>query len=200
MPDRFEQRLAEDFFQFVKGNLDDEEVKVFLCGQGLDETHKIEDQTDSNIRAFLKVKIEEQVKGCKVTLAEHKNLIDAYSRAIGEGDGPKYSNLTDYELQLAHWADLIVILPSSAGSIAELGMFAVSKQIAPKLLIFFDQTYGLKSYIWNGPIRAATGPTRGARVVVTEYKNIDQILDTVIHRVRDEKSTKRSNKLLAGER
>jgi hypothetical protein len=200
MPDQFEQRFAEGFYQFVKGDLDDEEVKVFLCGEGLDESRKIEDQTDSNIRAFLKVKIEEQVKGCKVTLAEHKKLIEAYSRAIGEIGGPQYENLTDYELQLAHWADLVVILPNSAGSIAELGMFAVAKQIAPKLLIFFDQTYGLKSYIWNGPIRAACAPTRRSQVVVTEYKNVGQILDTVVRRVRQEKSTKRSNKLLGGER
>jgi hypothetical protein len=199
MADEFEKRLAEDFHQFVKGDFDDEEVKVFLCGQGFDESRNIEDQIDTNMRAYLKVNIELQVKGCVVTLAEHKKLIDAYSRAIGDpSPSSQHANLTDYELQLAGWADLIVILPSSAGSIAELGMFAVAKKITPKLLIFFDQSYGIQSYIWNGPIRAAA--PRGAKVVVTEYKNIDQILDTVVRRVRDEKSIKRSNKLLGGER
>jgi hypothetical protein len=199
MADQFEKRLSDDFYQFVKGDFDDEEVKVFLCGQGLDESLNIEDQIETNVRAYLKVHIERQVKGCIVTLAEHKKLIDAYARAIGEKDASDhYANLTDYELQLANWADLIVILPSSAGSIAELGMFAVAKKITPKLLIFFDQTYGIQSYIWNGPIRAAA--PRGSKVVVTEYKNVDQILETVVRRVRDEKSIKRSNKLLAGER
>lgn len=198
MADRFEQRLAEDFCQFVKGDFDDEEVKVFICGQGLDAARKIEDQTDLNVRAFLKVNLEAQVKGCVVTLAEHQKLIEAYSRAIGAADNTQqYPNLTDYELQLAHWADLIVILPSSAGSIAELGMFAVSNTITPKLLIFFDQSFGIQSYIWNGPIRAASA--RKSRIVVTEYKHVDQILETVACRVRDEKSIKRSSKLLAGD-
>jgi len=197
MANEFDQKLAEDFYQFVKGDFDDEKVKVFLCGQGLDETRKIEEQMDTNVRAYLKVKVEQQVKGCIVTLAEHKKLIDAYSRAIEEPEALRHANLTDYELQLAHWADLIVILPSSPGSIAELGMFAVaSKQITPKLLIFFDPTHGLQSYIWNGPIRAAR--PRGSRVVVTDYKNVDQILETVVGLVRDEKSIKRSNKLLGG--
>jgi len=199
MADELEKRLSDDFFQFVKGDFDDEEVKVFLCGQGLDEAVNIEDQVDTNIRAYLKVNIERQVKGCIVTLAEHKKLIDAYTRAIGEpANSTLHANLTDYELQLANWADLIVILPSSAGSIAELGMFAVAKKITPKLLIFFDQAYGLQSYIWNGPIRAAA--PRGSKVVVTEYANVDQILETVVRRVRNEKSIKRSNKLLGGDR
>jgi len=199
MADPFEQKLADDFYNFVKGEYDDVKVKVFLCGEGLDAGRDIEQQADGNLRAYLKVNVEKQVKGCTVTLAEHNKLIDAYNRAIGDPTHPlRKESLTDYELQLAKWADLIVILPSSAGSIAELGMFALAKAITPKLLIFFDQKYGFQSYIWNGPIRAAA--PRGSRVVVTEYKNADQILETVVNRVRDEKSIKRSSKLFGEER
>ena len=195
MADTFERKLADDFYQFAKGDYDDIKVKVFLCGEALDESRTIEEQATSNLRAYLKVKLEEQVRGCVVTLAEHKNLIDAYVRATVEPGDTEYPNLTDYELVLAHWADLIVILPSSAGSIAELGMFAVLPKYTSKLLILFDQRYGFRSYLWNGPIKAAT--PRGSRVVVTEYKNADQVLETVVRRVRDEKSIKRSNKLLS---
>ena len=193
MADTFEKKLAEDFFQFAKGDYDDIQVKVFLCGEALDPLRTIEDQQHSNLRAYLKVKMEEQVKGCTVTLAEHKKLIDAYTEATAEPEG--YANLTDYELVLARWENIIIILPSSAGSIAELGMFAVLPKFTPKLLIFFDQSHGFLSYLWNGPVKAAA--PRGSKVVVTDYKNVEQILETVVRRVRYAKSIKRSNKLLA---
>ena len=193
MADKFEQKLAEDFQQFVSTDHDDVRVKVFLCGEAFDSSRRIEDQTDSNLRAYIKVGIEKEVKGCTVTLAEHKELVDAYNLATG--DPPKHVNLTDFELELAHWADLIVILPSSPGSIAELGMFAVLPKFTPKMLILFDRKYGRSSYIWNGPIKAAR--PRGSTVVETDYKDLDQVLRAVVERVREKKSIKRSNKLLA---
>lgn len=194
MANQFERKLAEDFHQFVRGSLDDIQVKVFLCGEALDASRTIEDQTASNVRAYLKVGIEREVRGSVVTLAEHKQLIDAYNRATEDPDPPRYSNLTDFELQLANWADLIVILPSSPGSIAELGMFAVLPKFTPKMLILFDKQYGRGSYIWNGPIKAAR--PRGSIIVEADYKNLELILQTIVERVREKKSIKRSNKLL----
>lgn len=195
MANQFEQRLADDFRDFVKGELDEVVVKVFLCGQGLDPSRKIEEQIDSNLRAYLKVGIEREVKGSVVTLAEHKKLIDAYDSATEETNPPRYTNLTEFELHLAQWADIIVILPSSPGSIAELGMFAVHPKFARKLLILFNEEYGRNSYIWNGPIKAAK--PRGSTIVETSYKNLTHMLETVVHRIREEKSIKRSNQLLA---
>jgi hypothetical protein len=66
MADQFEERLANDFRDFAKGKFDDVRVKVFLCGEGLDASRNIEDQTNSNLRAFLKVGIEREVKGSVV--------------------------------------------------------------------------------------------------------------------------------------
>jgi hypothetical protein len=54
MADEFNRKLADDFQEFVKGNLDDVQVKVFLCGEALDSSKKIEDQTDTNLRAYLR--------------------------------------------------------------------------------------------------------------------------------------------------
>jgi hypothetical protein len=180
MADQFEQKLAADFQQFVAGQLDDTQVKVFLCGEALDPSSKIEDQTASNLRAYLKVGIEREVKGSVVTLAEHKKLIDAYNGS--EGDPPKFANLTDYELNLALWADLIVILPSSPGSIAELGMFAVLPKYTPKLLVIFNTQFGRSSYIWNGPIKASR--PRGSIIVETDYAELEGVLQTIVERVR----------------
>jgi hypothetical protein len=195
MADQFEEKLATDFRDFAKGEFDDVRVKVFLCGEGLDASRKIEDQTDSNLRAFLKVGIEREVKGSVVTLAEHKKLIDAYNLATEEPTPARYSNLADFELNLAQWADLIVLLPSSPGSIAELGMFAMHSKFARKLLIVFNEKYGRQSYIWNGPIKAAK--PRGSTIVETDYTNTAQVLETVIDRIRSEKSVIRTNQLLA---
>lgn len=195
MANKFEQKLADDFQQFVSGSFDEVRVKVFLCGEGLDSSRAIEAQAGSNLRAYLKVGIEGNVKGCVVTLAEHKQLVEAYNRATEDADPPKHLNLTDFELELANWADLIVILPSSPGSIAELGMFAVLPKFTSKLLVLFDQKYGRSSYIWNGPIKAAR--RRGSTIVETDYKNLEDVLKTVVEQVHEKKSIKRSNKLLS---
>jgi hypothetical protein len=74
-------------------------------------------------------------------------------------------------------------------------MFAVHPKFARKLLIVFNEEYGRQSYIWNGPIKA-TRP-RGSTIVETDYKNLARVLETVVHRIREEKSIKRSNHLLA---
>jgi hypothetical protein len=195
MADQFEQTVANDFGNFVKGKFDDVRVKVFLCGQGLDTSRNIEDQTDSNLRAYLKVGIEREVKGSVVTLAEHKKLVDAYNVATQEPSPARFSNLTDFELHLALFADLIVILLNSPGSIAELGMFAVHPKFARKLMIVFDEKYGRQSYIWNGPIKAAK--PRGSTIVEADYANVVHVLEKVVDRIREEKSIIRSNQLLA---
>lgn len=65
-----------------------------------------------------------------------------------------YSNLIEFETDIADLASLIVLFVESAGSIAELGAFSVIPPIASKLLVFIrDNSYEQDSFISLGPIK-----------------------------------------------
>ena len=65
-----------------------------------------------------------------------------------------YSNLIDFENDVAELADAVVIFVESAGSIAEFAAFCQIPSIAPKLLIFVQEAYaGDGSFIDLGPAK-----------------------------------------------
>ena len=65
-----------------------------------------------------------------------------------------YKDLLTLEKDIASMSGLVVIIPESAGSIAELGSFVMIEKIKKKLLIFIEAQYTNKqSFIWNGIIK-----------------------------------------------
>ena len=65
-----------------------------------------------------------------------------------------FPDLLELENYLAHLADVIVLFVESPGSIAELGAFAASDVLRPKLLAVRNTFYDSKrSFIADGPIR-----------------------------------------------
>ena len=64
-----------------------------------------------------------------------------------------YQDLLRFERDLAELSVLTVIFSESAGSIAELGSFAVLKTVQERLLVVMheDDAYE-KSFIWRGPV------------------------------------------------
>lgn len=64
-----------------------------------------------------------------------------------------YGDLLKFEIHLAELSALTVIFSESAGSIAELGSFAVLKPIQERLLVVVNEDDADKeSFIWRGPI------------------------------------------------
>jgi hypothetical protein len=102
--------------------------------------------------------------------AEHSQLIRAAKQLLG----PRY-NLCSYEIKLAQQCDLIIMLPSSAGSLVELGLFVREEWACSKSAIFFDAKFkNGKSFISEGPRRAYK--LNGARIADVNYRKIDEIM------------------------
>ena len=65
-----------------------------------------------------------------------------------------FPDLLELENYLAHLADVTVLFVESPGSIAELGAFAASDALRPKLLVVLNTFYNSdQSFIADGPIR-----------------------------------------------
>lgn len=65
-----------------------------------------------------------------------------------------YPDLLTFESDLAQTSTLVVIALESAGSIAELGSFSVSKQLSPKVVaVLSEYHHSRESFIKFGPLR-----------------------------------------------
>ena len=76
---------------------------------------------------------------------------------------------------MATIADSVVIIPSSAGSLAELGLFALDDDVAPKMIVLFDRQYRRVkgSFVMEGPKLALD--KRGADIEFVDYANFDRV-------------------------
>jgi hypothetical protein len=179
--------FVNEFYQDLTTALDDISLSVFLCGKGL--TTKPSSRRD--IRTYLQRMLEAEVKSCRVKLGEHKFLIRTYTTAVGK----TATNLADHELALAHKIDLLVIFPSSAGSIAELGMFCLEDTIAQKMAIFLNRRFRRsRSFVVNGPVAAAK--RRNSKIFYVDYSDRDKIWREVKSLVLDIRANKGRARLL----
>jgi hypothetical protein len=182
-------RVAAKYKAYVEQNRERAHARLFLCGKALAKV-PIEDQIGTHIRAYLWHRLEREVEGCQVFMGEHKRLIEQYNVAMGKpapaADDLSKTNLSRFELSLARWVHLVVILPESAGSLAELGMFSIADKLGSKLVLLMNAEYQAdESFINHGPVRAAK--KIGARVhyVDYEYQSWPAIYDLVRQEVED---------------
>jgi hypothetical protein len=117
-------------------------------------------------------------------MAEHEDLVAEAEKQFGEGH-----NLCTYELLLADEVDLIVILPASAGSLAELGLFAAKVEAGPKMVILFSREHQHdQSYIMDGPKKAFE--TRRARIDYVDYDKTEEAWGIVAKAIREVRGDK----------
>ena len=67
---------------------------------------------------------------------EHREILRAAKGKMKSG-----YDLAHAERLMAECSDLIIIIPASAGSIAELGYFALEPDFCGKMIILFDKRY-----------------------------------------------------------
>lgn len=83
-----------------------------------------------------------------------------------------YSNLLEFEQDLAELSALTVLFSESPGSIAEFGSFSVLKNIQDRLLVVMHQEDSYKeSFIWRGPALylKALAKEKGAQDPISIY-------------------------------
>jgi hypothetical protein len=153
-------------------DIEEAKVKILVFGPNLDD-----DNNGSELRRYI-------IQRCKddkfiIVLAEHKEIQEHYLKILGPIHDlckmeyhlaiEKDKN-TDYDL-----IDGIIILPNSAGSFIELGMFVIKQEIHGKMLILFNNEYEntiSDSFIGKGA-KLALDNGRRAITRIIDYKDFD---------------------------
>ena len=137
-PDVFIKTIIPEIRSLLKSGFSYSQRTVFLCGK------------DKSDKKSLRYKFSK-------FLANEKNITLTYPEDLFEDllEGQKNS-LLDLENQLANAVDLIIMIPESPGSFAELGAFSMDENLTKKMLIIrIGKFKSDKSFINHGPIRYA---------------------------------------------
>ncbi len=159
---------GEAFGEWLATKVDRTPLKVFLCGARITRGECAYERPEARLRYEIMGRLERS--GCTVMLGEDTGLYKAAQKALRA----RISH-ADHEFFLASgFAELTIVFPCSAGSFAELGMFAVSERIAQRLLVIIDDRAEYKEgYIAKGPARMAQN--NQAVVEFAAYEDIEGI-------------------------
>ena len=187
--DRIERirKIAEDIRDGAKELIDSMRPKVLLMGPDMSG-----DSKGAKLRLGLKELCWEMAD---TVITEHREIERARRHAFGQG-----GNLAAWELHVAKDCEVVIILPDSPGSFAELGQFAMSERVCRKTLVIFDKQYQeqrhRKSYIQQGPRKAAQ--QNGARIHFVDYADVDRTWKKVQSFIQERKRKMAEKKLLLG--
>ena len=102
--------------------------------------------------------------------------------ALSQG---RNTDLLSLEHKFADYSDCIIVITESAGSIAELGAFAMEKTVAKKVLAVNDMKYlGEESFIALGPIRKLDKCSLFKPAVHTDFERILLVAPDIADRLR----------------
>lgn len=115
---------------------------IFVCGGRTDITAQI----PASFRdLLLRLDAEESISNAELIKAEDLNAF------FPKGS---YSDLLKFEQDIAQISKLILLFSESYGSASELGAFAVTEEIATRLLVVIDnKNYSDDSFVTLGPLR-----------------------------------------------
>jgi len=159
-------------------------ITVFLLGPG--------DSNNSNgktLRQYLQRKCEEfgaVIKG------EHKAIIEVFNNRTGQ-----LSDLCVMEQWFAQeYADAIIIIPYSSGSLVELGMFAIEPDICRKTMLIFSEEFPEDgdTFINKGP--KLRYHNKGAYITFVNYENKREVWKQVKSFLSNPKADKIEDELL----
>lgn len=120
---------------------------AFLCGGTPTSVH---DNTENkrhflSVRSYIASKLE--INFSSLVFVNAEDVKDWSSYNI-------YSDLIEFERDVAHISKSIVLFVESPGSIAELGSFSIIPEISRKLSVFVHQDFSTEdSYISLGPLK-----------------------------------------------
>lgn len=161
------EKVAKLIAEDATADIESMKPKVFIMGPNIKDKQKP--------GSILRRKLAQRCwnEGLPIT-TEHPALEAGGSSGLGEG-----FDLTTWELYVAKNSELIIIIPDSPGSFAELGLFSTRQKTCPRTIILFDKQHKgkRKSFIFRGPRKAAK--RRGAKIHFVDYTNIDNIWEKV---------------------
>jgi hypothetical protein len=179
------EKFYDDFQTALNEDLSKTHLSIMILGPNTEQTTPA-----AQLRKFIIEKCKSQAVTIK---GEHKKLIGTYTKTLGAG-----SHLCGYELYLAKTkVDAVIIIPASAGSLVELGMFALVKEVCQRTLVLFSDVYSdetIPTFIHLGPKLAYK--LQGATVEFVNYPQKDLIWETVAKFVEISKANKFHGRLL----
>jgi hypothetical protein len=117
--------------------------------------------------------------------AEHEEIIQTFGGQISPG-----ADLCTIELLYAKNVNMLVFIPASHGSAAEIGYFAAvfdpPSKLARRCVILLDQQFAtLPGFVSGGPVRVLRA--QGARVEPIDYEDIEAAWEVVKAEADDER-------------
>ena len=170
--------FAKAFEPYVDERIRAQRVSVLIMGPSIGSN-----TSSAALRRELVVRCSSE--GTSV-VAEHDDIVRVARNKLKAG-----YNLTVYEALVADLSDVVVIIPDSPGSFAELGYFGSVARVCSKMLIFFDKQYRAlnnKSYILEGPGKAAK--SHSAEVYFVHYSEFEGIWKKVLRKIQMKRATK----------
>ncbi|WP_141468059.1 hypothetical protein [Pelagimonas varians] len=140
---------------------------VFLAGPYIEPEDK--SKSSQSVASVLRFELFHSLskEGYTVSLGEYHELIDSYKEELGP-----HHNAAAAELDHAQEvASLVIMIPDSPGSFAEIGAFSMKEDICKKMIILSDVTHEKSDgYLNTGPVKCAE--SLGSEVVYVDYKEV----------------------------
>ncbi|MFL1906780.1 retron St85 family effector protein [Plesiomonas shigelloides] len=179
------QYLISNLRELLETGFDKSQKTIFLCGKSKD---------DSDGFRFKVSKILETEKN--VDLAYPEDLFED----LLEGQGK--NSLQRLEESLASAVDLIVLIPESPGSFAELGAFSSDRLLANKMVVLrLNKFKSDKSFINHGPIRLVR--EHGGTIAeipndfdITNLSHVEQVLQPIRDKLKKRSKKKEFDNIL----
>jgi hypothetical protein len=172
-----------DFEERVANRIAEARLNVFVCGPAVDDASGARSkEPGACVRLFVSERISKA--GHSYIWGEHLPS----KGGAGEVAWIRRFDDANKEIMFAlhNNTDLVVIFPSSSGSLAELGAFCMHDKISPKLLIIFDRRYrGDKGFVVKALGKAAR--SRKASIHFKDYgkpSSVWQVVRREIERTR----------------
>lgn len=175
MPRIFDDSVLSEYFDLFDEDAKGIRIRVLLLGPCTRSRRPA-----ARLRKYIATRCE---GGRNAIYGERKDLIEVFKKRIGE-----FADLCTYELHLAtKVVDAIIIIPDSAGSLVELGMFSLKYNIHPCTLVLFSNEYNPQ----NEDNFISLGPKRSYNFVKTvDYRDQElvwNIVDEFLSRMHSEK-------------
>lgn len=143
-------------------------VTVFLAGPFINPEVNVESESSdaSKLRHELFHRLEGE--GFVVSLGTYPDLVASFKAGTG-----RYHNSAEAELSHAKdVASLVIMIPDSPGSFAEIGAFSLKEEICRKMIILTDVTHEKSfGYLNTGPVSCAEA--FGSTVERVDYKDVE---------------------------
>ncbi len=169
----------------IINGINDTKKVIFICGK---------DKSDKESFRFKISQLLEQKTNYQLAYPE-----DLFEDLL---EGQANNSLLSLEQQLAEAVDLIILIPESPGSFAELGAFSTQKELAEKMLVLRPKKYKSdKSFINHGPIRLVRSYRGKILDIQSNFDNqkaehISTILKTIKKMIPSGRKSKSINNIL----